>query len=265
MSTLIREEGKSGALVYVCVGIIVLFFLKNIFRYLALFFMGPVRNGMVRDIRQQLFEKVLHQDLVWLTQGRKGDLIARISNDVQEVEWSIFNVLVTVFREPLVIMGSLAFLLYVSPPLTLFVFVLMLFTGIIIGGIGKSLKRKSGKVQATLGNIIAKLEENNNTSVDVERLKEIVSEFEAIRADIESTDFNASAEVLASEYVAMKKHSIELTKEFRDIVKPAFKAADKEALKLKIKSHEEDRLKVRSEKLELLKKEFQAYSVEWCN
>jgi len=160
LSALIQEKGKSGTLIYVCIGIIFIFFFKNLFRYLSMFFMAPVRNGMVRDIRQQLFEKVLAMDLTWLTERRKGDLIARISTDVQEVEWSIFNVLVTVFREPLVIIGSLIFLLYVSPQLTLFVFILMIFTGVIIGGIGKTLKRKSAKVQDTLGLIISKLEES---------------------------------------------------------------------------------------------------------
>ena len=160
LSMLIQEEGKSGALVYICVGIIGIFFFKNLFRYLSMFFMAPVRNGMVRDIRQQLFNKVMHQDLAWLTEKRKGDLIARIATDVQEVESSIFNVLVTVFREPLVIIGSLIFLLYVSPTLTLFVLILMVFTGVIIGGIGRTLKRKSSKVQAALGRIISKMEES---------------------------------------------------------------------------------------------------------
>ena len=160
LSYLIQTQGKQGALVYVCVGIILIFFFKNLFRYLSMFFMAPVRNGMVRDIRQQLFDQVIRLDMAWMTEKRKGDLIARMATDVQEVEWSIFNVLVTIFREPLVIIGSLLFLLYVSPQLTLFVFVLMLFTGIIIGGIGKTLKQKSNKVQETLGNLIAKLEEN---------------------------------------------------------------------------------------------------------
>lgn len=160
LSHLIQEQGKQGALVYVCIGIILIFFFKNLFRYLSLFFMAPVRNGMVRDIRQQLFEQFIQMDMAWLTDKRKGDLIARMATDVQEVEWSIFNVLVTVFREPLVIIGSLMFLLYVSPPLTLFVFVLMLFTGIIIGSIGKSLKKKSHKVQESLGSILSKLEES---------------------------------------------------------------------------------------------------------
>ena len=157
---LIQQEGKQGALIYVCIGIILLFFFKNLFRYLSFFFMAPVRNGMVRDIRQQLFDQVIRMDIAWLTEKRKGDLIARMVTDVQEVEASIFKVLLTVFREPLVIIGSLIFLLYVSPPLTLFVFLLMLFTGVIIGGIGKSLKKKSHKVQESLSNILSKVEEN---------------------------------------------------------------------------------------------------------
>jgi len=160
LSAMIQADGKEGALIYVCIGIILVFFFKNLFRYLAAFFMSPVRNGMVRDIRQQLFEKITNLDLGWFSERRKGDLLARMTIDVQEVEISIFNVLVTVFREPLVIIGSLIFLLYVSPQLTLFVFGLMLFTGIIIGGIGKTLKKKSSKVQERLGDLVAMLEEN---------------------------------------------------------------------------------------------------------
>ncbi len=160
LSALMEQGGKETALVYVCIGIILIFFLKNLFRYLAAFFMSPVRNGMVRDIRQQLFEKVIALDLGWFSERRKGDLMARVTTDVQEVEISIFNVLVTVFREPLVIIGSLIFLLYVSPQLTLFVFGLMLFTGVIIGGIGKTLKKKSAKVQQRLGDLVASLDEN---------------------------------------------------------------------------------------------------------
>lgn len=160
LSFLIQEKGKQGALIYVCLGIILIFFFKNLFRYLSMFFMAPVRNGMVSDIRQELFDKVIRLDMAWMTEKRKGDLIARMATDVQEVEWSIFNVLVTVFREPLVIVGSLLFLVYVSPQLTLFVIVLMMFTGVIIGGIGKTLKRKSSKVQESLSNIITKLEES---------------------------------------------------------------------------------------------------------
>ncbi|MEM1124107.1 MAG: ABC transporter ATP-binding protein, partial [Bacteroidota bacterium] len=160
LSQMVVRGGKETALVYVCVSIVCIFFFKNLFRYLAAFFMAPVRNGMVRDIRQQVFEKVIALDLGWFSERRKGDLMARMTTDVLEVEVSIFNVLVTIFRAPLVIIGSLIFLLYVSPQLTIFVFGLMLFTGIIIGGIGKTLKKRSSKVQERLGELVAMLEEN---------------------------------------------------------------------------------------------------------
>lgn len=159
LSQLIVEQGKEAALVFVCVAILGVFFLKNLFRYLSLFFMAPVRNGIIRDLRQQLFDKVLILPLSYFSEERKGDLMSRITADVQEVEWSILNVLESVFREPLIIIGSLAFMLYISPSLTAFVFILMIFTGVVIGGIGRRLKRSSRLVQEKLGAIVSIVEE----------------------------------------------------------------------------------------------------------
>lgn len=159
LSQLIESQGRETALVYVCGAILAVFFLKNLFRYLSMFFMAPVRNGIIRDIRQQLFDKTLALPLSYFSEERKGDLMSRISGDVQEVEWSILNVLEAVFREPLIIAGALGFMIYVSPSLTLFVFVLMIFTGVVIGGIGRSLKRSSGQVQEKLGNLMSIIEE----------------------------------------------------------------------------------------------------------
>jgi subfamily B ATP-binding cassette protein MsbA len=121
--------------------------------------MAPVRNGIVRDIRQQLFDKILLLPLSYFSEERKGDLMSRISADVQEVEWSILNVLEAVFREPLIITGCLLYMLYESPSLTLFVFILILFTAVVIGGIGKSLKKSSSIVQEKLGNLVSIVEE----------------------------------------------------------------------------------------------------------
>ncbi|MCB0630693.1 MAG: ABC transporter ATP-binding protein [Saprospiraceae bacterium] len=159
LSQLIINLGREQALVYVIGAIISAFFLKNLFRYLALFFMAPVRNGVVRDLRQQLFDKVLALPLAYFSEERKGDTLSRISADVQEVEGSILNVLEAIFREPLIIFGSLAYMLYVSPSLTAFVFGLILFTGFIIGGIGRTLKRTSSAVQEKLGSLVAIVEE----------------------------------------------------------------------------------------------------------
>lgn len=159
LSQVILTHGKSTALAYVCIAILSVFFLKNLFRYLSLFFMAPVRNGIVRDIRQQLFDKILLLPLSYFSEERKGDLMSRISADVQEVEWSILNVLEAVFREPLIITGCLLYMLYESPSLTLFVFILILFTAVVIGGIGKSLKKSSSIVQEKLGNLVSIVEE----------------------------------------------------------------------------------------------------------
>jgi ABC-type multidrug transport system fused ATPase/permease subunit len=146
-------------LVYVCLWIVGVFFLKNLFRYLSLFFMAPVRNGIIRDLRGQLFHKLLVLPLPYFSEERKGDLMSRITADVQEVEWSILNVLEAVFREPLIIGGALGIMLYISPQLTLFVFVLMFFTGFVIGGIGRRLKRSSLDVQERLGTLVSLIEE----------------------------------------------------------------------------------------------------------
>ena len=159
LSQMVLDRGPEAGLVFVCFAILITFFLKNLFRYLSLFFMAPVRNGIIRDLRQQLFHKSINLPLSYFSEERKGDIMSRLTADVQEVEWSILNVLEAVFREPLIIIGALTFMLYVSPSLTIFVFVLMIFTGVVIGGIGRSLKKSSKLVQEKLGNLVALVEE----------------------------------------------------------------------------------------------------------
>ena len=155
----IVSQGMEKALVVVCLLVLTTFFFKNLFRYLSLFFMAPVRNGIIRDLRQQLFDKLLFLPLPYFSEERKGDLMSRITADVQEVEWSILNVLEAIFREPLIIIGALAYMLYMSPQLTIFVFVLILFTAVVIGGVGKTLKRPSAEVQSRLGTLVSLIEE----------------------------------------------------------------------------------------------------------
>lgn len=159
LTNLIATEGKDSALILVCSAIVITFFLKNLFRYLSMFFMAPLRNGIVRDLRKQLFEQVLVLPLAYFSEERKGDIMSRMTSDVHEVQWSILNVLEAIFREPLVMLGALTLMIYISPALTLFVFVLILFTGIVIGGVGKSLRKPSGQVQERLGNLVSIIEE----------------------------------------------------------------------------------------------------------
>ena len=158
-SQLILDQGKEGALALVCTAIVVVYLLRNLFRYLALYFMAPVRNGVIRDLRAELFEQVLVLPLAFFGNERKGDLMARLTSDVQEVESSILNMLEAIFREPLIIIGALGFMIYVSPNLTVFVFLLIIFTAVVIGGIGRRLKRASTEVQNKLGHLISITEE----------------------------------------------------------------------------------------------------------
>ncbi len=158
-TNLIQTHGRADALLIVC-GFLVLTFLgKNLFRYLSLYFLAPVRNGIVRDLRNKLVGKMLDLPLSYFTESRKGDLMSRISADVQEVEWSIVGVVESVAREPIVIIGSLTFMVFVSPQLLIFVFGLMLFSGLIIGGVGRSLRQQSGQAQSRLGLIGSLVEE----------------------------------------------------------------------------------------------------------
>jgi len=155
----IAQNGRMEALKYVCFAILIVFLLKNISRYLALFFMAPVRNGVVKDIRNKLFAKALELSPAFYTRERKGDLIARVSTDVQEIESSILQVLETIFREPLIIVLSISLMIYISPPLTGIVLLMLAFTTFVIGEIGKKLKQNAGFVQQALGHIISRWEE----------------------------------------------------------------------------------------------------------
>lgn len=156
---LIAEQGHEKALLVVCAMLILVFFGKNLFRYLSLYFLAPVRNGIVRDFRQKMVNKMLELPLSFFSNERKGDLMSRFTSDVQEIEWSIVGVMEAIVREPIVILGSLAFMVYISPSLTVFVFGLLVFTALIIGGIGRSLRKQSGEAQTRLGYIVSLVEE----------------------------------------------------------------------------------------------------------
>jgi ABC-type multidrug transport system fused ATPase/permease subunit len=156
---LIEDQGASRALLLTCLILVGLFFLKNLFRYLSMYFIAPVRNGVIHDLRSMVFAKLIRLPLGYFNEERKGDLLARITVDVQEVESSILNVLESVFRSPVTIAGALFIMIYMSPGLTLIVFILMLFTGVIIGGISSRLRRQSRDLQDMLGRLIATVEE----------------------------------------------------------------------------------------------------------
>ncbi|MDP5158125.1 MAG: ABC transporter ATP-binding protein/permease [Flaviramulus sp.] len=150
---------KSKALVFVVGLIVVAFLLKNLFGYLANYFMVFLRNGVVRDLRNAVYRKTVELPLSYFSEQKKGDIMARVTNDVSTLQYSMLPVLELIIREPLTIIFTIIAMVYLSPSLTLFVFVFIPITGLIISRIGKSLKRKSDRVQQEQGVILSTLEE----------------------------------------------------------------------------------------------------------
>jgi ABC-type multidrug transport system fused ATPase/permease subunit len=153
------QKGKLYALVMICALVVVLFFLKNLTRYMAMFFLAPVRNGVVKDLRNQMHRKIMELPLSFYSDERKGDIMSRMTTDAQEVEWSVMSSLEATFREPLTILLFLSTMIYISPQLTLFVFLLLPVTALLITRIGKSLKRTSVKSKERLGSLLSIIEE----------------------------------------------------------------------------------------------------------
>jgi subfamily B ATP-binding cassette protein MsbA len=150
---------NSKALIYVVGLIIVMFFLKNIAGYLANYFLVFLRNGVIRDLRNSVYKKTMELPLSYFSEQRKGDILSRVTSDVLDLQYSFLSVLELIVREPLTIIFTLIAMLYISAKLTLFVFIFIPIMGFIISRIGKSLKRKSDRVQKEQGVFLSTLEE----------------------------------------------------------------------------------------------------------
>ncbi len=159
LSQVIINEGRVQALMWICFLVVILFFLKNMFRYLGMYFVAPIRNGVVKDMRQEVFDKILVLPLSFFSEEKKGDIIARTTNDLSEIEWTILSSIEAIFRDPFAIIFFLATLFYMSPDLTVFVLVLLPLTGLIIGRIGRSLKKAAAQGQEKMGILISMIEE----------------------------------------------------------------------------------------------------------
>ncbi len=153
------HQDKQTALGYICVVIVVFTILKNLFLYLALYILNPLRNAVLRRLRDDLFTKTLSLPIGFFTEERKGDLISRMTNDINEVELSIMSVLEVFIREPLTIMAFLGAMIFISYKLTLILFVGLPIAGLIIGRISKSLRKSSNIAQEQLGNMLGVIDE----------------------------------------------------------------------------------------------------------
>lgn len=157
--TVIMRYGPSAALALLAAMLVAMTLLKTASAYLSKFFLINVRNGIVRDVRNQMYAKILALPIGFFTNERKGDVIARISGDVQEIQTSVMSSLDMLFRNPVTIIVCLTMMIVVSWKLTIFVFILLPIAGYVMGTVGKKLKRKSLKAQQMWGIILATVEE----------------------------------------------------------------------------------------------------------
>ncbi|WP_420602158.1 ABC transporter ATP-binding protein [Flagellimonas sp.] len=152
-------DDEMKGLVLVIGLVLVLFLLKNLFNYLAMYFITFLRNGVLKDVRNKMYEKIVDLPISYFSEKRKGDVIARITSDVLEIQHSFLSILELIVREPLTILFTILIMFGISTKLTIFVFVFIPIAGMIISRIGKSLKRKSDKVQKEQGEFLSIVEE----------------------------------------------------------------------------------------------------------
>lgn len=157
--TLQTPNGDIKGLAAICILIVTFILLKNVFLYMAIYFLTPVRNSVVNDMRTNMYRKILQLPIGYFNEQKKGDIMSRLTNDLSDVESSVINLLETLFREPVTILLFFAYLVVLSPQLTFFLILFLPLSGLIIGRIGRTLKKKSTKAQEKLGAILSTIEE----------------------------------------------------------------------------------------------------------
>ncbi len=155
----ILHQDKNTALAFICVIVVALTIMKNLFLYLAVYILNPLRNAVLRRLRDELFTKTLSLPIGFFTEERKGDLISRMTNDINEVELSIMGVLEVFIREPLTIIAFLGAMIYMNYQLSLILFICLPIAGLVIGRISKSLRKSSNIAQEQLGNMLGVIDE----------------------------------------------------------------------------------------------------------
>ena len=195
MQKMVNDDPKI-ALLFICISVLSAFFLKNLFRYGAVWHQSQMRMAVVRDIRNKLFEKSLNLPLSFYSEERKGDIMSRMNSDVGEIEIGVVSVLELIYREPISIIIHISILIYWSPQLTLLSFVLLPISAFVISRIGKGLKKTAKEGQFQMGVLTSAIEES-------------LGGIRVIKA------FNAIPQVLASFKKINLKHQQLITKTFR--------------------------------------------------
>jgi len=152
-------DDEMKGLVLVIGLVLILFLLKNLFNYMAMYFITFLRNGVLKDLRNSMYQKIVDLPLSYYSEKRKGDVMARISSDVLEIQYSFLSILELIVREPLTIIFTITIMFLISVKLTLFVFIFIPIAGMIISRIGKSLKKSSDSVQKEQGEFLSIIEE----------------------------------------------------------------------------------------------------------
>jgi subfamily B ATP-binding cassette protein MsbA len=153
------DEGKIKALGIICTIVVLAILLKNICLYFSLYLLTPIRNSIINDMRTDMFSKILELPVGFFNDQRKGDIMSRLTNDLQDVEFSTISFLESFFREPILIVFYLFAMINLSPELSLFLLLFLPIAGLVIGRIGRSLKKVSTGVQIKLGEILSTIEE----------------------------------------------------------------------------------------------------------
>ena len=159
LSALINQNGPVAALAAICITVILSIFFKNLFLYLGLRMLTPMRNHVMTKLRGELYSKILNLPIGYFTEQRKGDIISRMSNDVNEVEWSIIGAMEVLVKEPLTLILIISSLIFLSPQLSLFLVVLLPVMGFVIGRVSRTLKKQSNQAQIQQGLLLSVLDE----------------------------------------------------------------------------------------------------------
>lgn len=159
LTKLVDTVGKSKALAVVCITVVLAILFKNLFLYMSYRVIIPLRNRVMTRFRADLYDKILRLPIGFFTEQRKGDIMSRMSNDMNEIEWSVIGTMEGLIREPLTILIFLGVLFYLSPLLSLFLLILLPLTGFIIGRISRSLKKQSNVSQEQQGHLLSILDE----------------------------------------------------------------------------------------------------------
>ncbi len=159
LNSIIQHHDKVTALLVICLVMVIATILKNIFYYWSSYLSSPIRSATITFLRNDLYNKILQLPIGYFTEQRKGDLISRMTNDIYEIESSVVSTLEGLIKDPLTIIGYLAYMIYLSPWLSLFLLVLLPVTGFLIGQISRTLKRQSKDASIKLGESLSVLDE----------------------------------------------------------------------------------------------------------